>query len=95
MKPTLQEIADMPFPRSINAVRKHYDRHYGVEAPEGEDGKQLFSVEVEWSVLSDDSGTYDVWADNEEEAARKACDLVEENNGDVEIHSTKIMESLQ
>lgn len=65
IKPTLHEIAAMPYPSSVRAMRKHYEPHWGKPVPEGGE-KRLFEVTVEWSARGHE--TYEVEAFTEDEA---------------------------
>lgn len=70
-KPTLHEIAAMPLPASLNAMREHYNPHWGKPIPE--DGeKQSYSVRVYYHVTGDE--IYDVEAFTEEEAVELAAE---------------------
>lgn len=65
-KPTIQEIAAMPFPASVEAMRKHYNPHWGKDVPE--DGeKRTFDVRVEWSVNGSESYTVEAFSEDEAE----------------------------
>lgn len=70
-KPSLHEIAAMPFPASLNAMRKHYNPNWGKEVPE--DGqKRKFKVEIEYAVIR--AAEYTVEAFSEDEARQEAED---------------------
>jgi hypothetical protein len=64
-KPSIHEIAAMPFPASVNAMREHYNPNWGKDVPE--DGqKRTYRVTVEWEARG--SETYEVEAFSEDEA---------------------------
>ena len=79
-KPSLHEIAAMPFPASQAAMRKHYNPHWGKEIPEGAE-KRKFTVSVDWTA----SGTeyYTVEAFTEDEAEDEAAEKFEADIGGV------------
>lgn len=80
-KPTLHEIAAMPFPASVTAMRKHYQKDWGKPLPEGLTEKRKFRVEVNFEVSYTDSDTVEVEAWTEEEAedlaSEKVCSAAE------------------
>lgn len=77
-KPTLHEIAAMPFPSSRSAMREHYDKAWGCDAPD--DGvMRKFAVTVD--VTLETSETYTVEAFTEEEAEEVACGFAEDDHG--------------
>ena len=68
-KPSLHEIAAMPFPASQEAMRKHYNPHWGKDVPD--DGeKRRYKVKVRW--IAEGSETYEVEAFSEDEAEELA-----------------------
>ena len=73
VKPTLREIAAMPFPASQQAMRKHYDANWGLE-PVGKEGPRKFLVKAEWSISGDFAEVIE--AESEEEAKDKAKEWV-------------------
>lgn len=77
-KPTLQEIADMPFPASAEAMRKYYVHDWGRPAPDGVDRKQTFRVEVEYSVSRIERSTLEIEAFSAGEAEELASDRIAE-----------------
>ena len=88
-KPTLHEIAAMPFSRTADAIRKHYDPAWGKN---GEDGEPIkaWRVRFEWTV----SGDFDevIEAATEEEALEEAEEWVRDDyfSGHFEIDSSKV-----
>ena len=86
-KPTLQEIAAMPFPASIEAMRKYYQRDWAKPLPEGATEKRKFRVQVDYEASFTGTQSVEVEAWTEEEAedigAEKVCGAVErECDGD-------------
>ncbi len=73
-KPTLHEIAAMPYSETIKAMREHYDPLYGF--PMGDGAKQKYTVEVRYSYVCTDWETVDVEASDEAEAIDLAGDEV-------------------
>ena len=69
-KPTLQEIAAMPYPASERAMREHYDPQWGKPKPEG--ALRRYSVEVSYSFSGRDTWATDVNAHNADEARELA-----------------------
>lgn len=74
-KPTLQEIAHMPFSQSRDAIRKFYDPHFGMGAGEGENA---YLVTVEFTSIEYNEEDYTIYADSQKEASAKAIDVWEE-----------------
>lgn len=93
-KPTLHEIAAMPFPASAEAMRKHYVHDWGKPVPEGVTRKREFAVEVEFTVTSVERETVTVEAFSESEAEELASDKIALANrfaDDCEIMNTKVL----
>ncbi|RSV11639.1 hypothetical protein CA235_18385 [Sphingomonas sp. ABOLF] len=59
-KPTLQDIAAMPYPQSIHAMRKFYNPNWGMPVPEDAGELRKFKVRVEYTYTNSDSRTYTV-----------------------------------
>jgi hypothetical protein len=70
-KPSLHEIAAMPYPASEQAVREYYDPHWQ-RYSNGETRK--FSVEVDYRYSGRDTWTCEVDAADEAEAKKMALD---------------------
>jgi hypothetical protein len=92
-KPTLREIAAMPYPASERAMREHYDKNWHRDLPEAdEDGKRKFRVRFDWEI----SGSFDdeVEAGDEEEAEDIAREMAADNawsvNNDLEVSFVRI-----
>lgn len=87
-RPTLHEIAAMPFPQSVQAIRQHYDKNWG----RFENGEpRAFEVTVRYSIYKTGSETYTVEAGSEEEAESKAEELFAAEYGDeAEIDSMEV-----
>ena len=64
-KPTLHEIAAMPYSQTADAVRRHYDPDWGKVTEDGEPSR-IWRVRFRWTI----SGTFDdeIEADSEQEA---------------------------
>lgn len=71
-KPSLHEIAAMPYPASEKAMREFYDKNWGRYRKDGELSK--FKVEIEYSVRTTDYWECEVEAVDEEEAEKLARD---------------------
>lgn len=91
-KPSLHEIAAMPFPASQEAMRKFYNPHWG--KPVSDDGeKRSFKVRVDYEVRSEESKIVNVEACSEEEAIELAEAEVEKSlTSDEEIFDAEIIE---
>lgn len=74
-KPTLHDIAAMPFPASRDAMRKHYNPKWGRDTGDGE--LRTFKVKVRYSYRVHEIETVEVEACDEEEAERLAEDEIE------------------
>ena len=83
-KPSLHEIAAMPFPASVLAMQKHYDPTWGKEPPPPS-GKRKFFVKADWTI----SGRFrdEVEAENREEAEEIIKEWVMDDaySGDVDL----------
>ena len=77
--PSLHEIAAMPFPASLNAMRKHYNPDWGKPVPEGAEFRE-FEVRVEYEYTVRETETVKVEAFSQEEAIEKAGDKLAEEN---------------
>jgi len=73
-KPTLHEIAAMPFSETVKAIQQFYDPKFGVAEPQDE-GAIEFMVTVDWSYRHDESEQFTVRADSLAEARKKAKDI--------------------
>lgn len=80
MAPTLHEIAAMPFPASVTAMRKHHDPSWGL--PEPDEGElRRFKVRVDWTITQSGSDTIYVRAADAAEAKELATDEVADMHG--------------
>ncbi len=76
--PTLHEIAAMPFPASLNAMRKHYNKDWGKPVPA--DGMiRKFAVRIDVTVPTTE--TYQVEAFTAGEAEEEALTLAAVEHG--------------
>jgi hypothetical protein len=90
-KPTLHEIAAMPLPASIEAMRKHYNPKWGMPVADGGE-RPTFRVKVHYETRSEDYEIVDVEAFDEAEALDLAEEKVAETLGnDVEIIDSTII----
>lgn len=91
-KPTLQEIAAMPYPASLNATRKWYEPEWGMPAPDEEGTTRKYRVRVDYTVTRDGSETFEVEAVSIAAAKKAAEEIVKDcTGGDVEIDYTTIV----
>lgn len=79
-KPTLHEIAAMPFPASQNAMRENYNPHWGKPVPEGAGELKAYRVAVEYSYTAYETTFYDVEAYDESEAEDLAADVFDNDS---------------
>lgn len=88
-RPSLHEIAAMPFSRTAEAVRKHYDPAWGENDEDGEPVK-AWRVRFYWTV----SGSYDevVEAATDDEARAIAKEEVRDDiwSGDLGIDMPRV-----
>src|SRR5690349_16430869 len=90
--PSLHEIAAMPFPASVEAMRKHYNPEWG--KPVSDKGLQRFKVEIEYEYSIRDRQMVTVDAFSEEEAIDKAADIVADEQdgfGDFDVTGSRII----
>ncbi|WP_313230192.1 hypothetical protein [Sphingobium yanoikuyae] len=95
-RPTLHEIADMPFPASEQALLQHYGVEPWREKKAGE--IKSFDVTISYSWREYSSATYSVEAVDEEEAealAGKLFDAEKEIPYDVDVDNVDISEVRQ
>lgn len=80
-KPTLQDIAAMPFPASLHAMREHYNPNWGMPLPEddGDGDLRTYSVRIEYSFTEYDSRTYTVQARSKEGAEKLAEEMFDKD----------------
>jgi hypothetical protein len=94
-KPTLHEIAAMPFPASMLAMREHYNSEWGRPIPDG--GELIkYKVTVNYSVRVRDSRTYTVEAYCEQDAERLSSELFDKDRtveDDVDVEDLEIEEA--
>lgn len=76
-RPTLHEIAAMPFPASVEAMREHYNPHWGKDT--GDNELRTYRVKVIYETRSDEIQVVEVEAFTEEEALDLAEDKVAED----------------
>ncbi len=70
-KPSLHEIAAMPYPASEKAIREHYDKHWHRYS---NDELKPFKVEIEYFVRTKEFWECEVEAADEDEAKKIAQD---------------------
>jgi hypothetical protein len=82
-KPTLHEIAAMPYSETIKAMRKHYVKDWGKPVPDGATEKQKFEVRVSYEarIVGSDIVEVEAWSEDEalELAEDKVCKQVEDD----------------
>jgi hypothetical protein len=85
-KPTIQEIAAMPFPKSLQAVREYYDPSWGKNDEEGEPIK-AFRVRFDWTLR----GRFDdvIEANTEAEALEKAMEWVHDHTYSADVETAR------
>lgn len=94
MAPTLHDIAAMPFPASVAAMRKFHDPSWGFAEPE-EGEQRRFKVRVDWTVTESGSDTVYVNADDAAVAKELAADEVADmigHSGEFEVDFTRVEE---
>lgn len=79
-KPSLQDIANMPFPASVKALRTHYDKYWG-QFP-NDVAPTEWEVTVRYSTLTYDCKIYDIVAPTAEAAKALAEDKWKEEDKD-------------
>lgn len=94
-KPSLADIAAMPFPASRDAMRAHYDPLWGKFMAEGD--LRSWKVTINYSVRSSESVSYNVEATSTEEAEALADELFDKDNSipggiDVEVDDVEVKE---
>jgi hypothetical protein len=95
VKPTLHEIAAMPFPASRNAMRKHYNPHWGELTPDrpSDAVDKQFVVTIEYSTMRYDEEYLTITAATAEEAEHRARqEFRDEHSSDDEIDSVSVRE---
>ena len=70
--PSIKDIANMPFPASVKAMRQYYNSSWGKDIGDGV--KKTFRCRVGYSVR--DSDTVDIEAFTKDEAEDLACEKV-------------------
>lgn len=98
-KPSLHEIAAMPFPASLNAMRENYNPQWGKDCGDGE--IKEFTIEVSYDVRGSQSITVEAFTSSEAEdvAAAQVCKRVADDLGvsdhDVDCTNTRVLETKQ
>lgn len=77
-RPSLHEIAAMPFPASQDAMRKHYDPSWHRT---GDEGKPLWRFAIEYSFVETETETFEVEAYDADEARELAKEQCREIHG--------------
>jgi hypothetical protein len=80
-KPSIQEVAAMPYPASVRAMREHYNPQWGKPVPEGK--LRRYSVEVDYSFRGRDTWSTEVNAHSREEAEELAGDAFDKADLDL------------
>lgn len=80
-KPTLHEIAAMPFPASMLAMRKHYNPDWHTDPPEGDRGiDRKWKVWITFEQRSQDEELIEVEAGSQDEAEELAMAKFEQSH---------------
>ena len=74
--PSLHEIAAMPYPQSIKAMREHYVHDWGKPIPDGASTKQTYAVEMLFTLTVNEHETIEIEAWSEAETIAEAEDQV-------------------
>lgn len=69
----LQEIAAMPYPASLQACRRYYDRHWALFDDRGE---REIVVTIDFEVTREDQRSYAILASSAEQAEAEARELL-------------------
>lgn len=89
-KPTLKEIAAMPYPASVQAMRQHYNPMWG----RGKDGElQTFKVTLDYAYRVSDVFECEVEAVDEEDAIEVANLRFDEDCHDADEDDCEIVRS--
>ena len=86
--PTLHEIAAMPFPASMLAMRKHYNSDWHKPEPDGGDARP-WKVKISYSTRISETVSYSVEAASEDEAIAEAEKLFD-NDPTIEFEDADI-----
>lgn len=70
MKPSLQQIADMPREDGLAAIRQHYDANWGLPLPDDHGELRSFNVTISYRTQAYEY--YTIEARSAEEASEKA-----------------------
>ncbi|KQM62395.1 MULTISPECIES: hypothetical protein [unclassified Sphingomonas] len=95
-KPSLHEIAAMPYPASVMAMREHYNAAWGLPLPDEKyDEPRLFKVRIDYSFTTQGQRSYTVEALSEEEAEEMAVnqfdsDLQVETDAEIDLVHAKL-----
>ncbi|MDF0489176.1 hypothetical protein PX554_13630 [Sphingomonas sp. H39-1-10] len=90
MRPTIQEIAAMPFPASREAVRRWLDPDWCRFDPDAE--PREVRVSIDYEITHEESLTVIVLARDAEEAKRLAVEQLSHDRGKVEVLDARISE---
>lgn len=82
--PTLHELATMPFPASLQAVRKFYDPLWAVF--DFADGPREVRVSIDYSVTREERFSMVVEATSTQEAEELVRAELKEREGDIDVH---------
>jgi hypothetical protein len=79
-RPTLQDIAAMPYPASLQACRRYYDRHWALFDDRGE---REIVVTIDFEVTSEDQRSYAIVASSVEQAEAEARERLQAEVGGI------------
>lgn len=88
--PTLPEIAAMPFPASVAALRKFYDPYWAKF--DFEDGPREVRVRIDYEVTREESFSIAIEAASIEEAEKLAKAELREQVGKVDILQVQLLD---
>lgn len=83
-RPSLHDIAAMPFPASQSAMREHYDAQWHMPQPEPGEGPKKFRVKGRWTIGGHIDQVFE--ADTEDEALDLAEEWVAEDTCGCEVN---------
>lgn len=92
-KPSLHEIAAMPFPESVFAMRKFYVHDWGKPIAEGLSQKQTYQVTARVTLRTVEREFFEIEAWSQDEAEEEAEGMIDRRYpeaDDVEIDELKV-----
>ncbi len=89
-RPTLQEVAAMPWPASVAALRKFYDPYWAKF--DFEDGPREVRVSIDSEVTRDETFSIAIEATSIEDAEKQAKAELREQVGKVDIVAVRVFD---